>query len=233
MLEISGLKAGYDQAGVLRGVDMNIAAGQITALLGRNGMGKSSLVRSIMGLRPPQPQAGSIIYQGTEILGQPPHKIARMGIALVPQGRRLFDSLSVLEHLKVFARSPANNPWDLDRIFTLFPGLKQRKQHLASQLSGGERQMLAIARALVLNPCLLLLDEPSEGLAPVVIKQVEELIVELSSMGLSILLLEQNLPSALRLAHNVYIMESGRIVHQDSPQALLNNQQILKRYLGV
>ncbi len=237
MLEIRKLVAGYGPSSVLREVDLSVPAGQVTALLGRNGMGKTTLIRAIMGLTPPEVGGGSITYNGHELVGKKPHQISALGLALVPQGRRLFASLTVMEHLRVFASNKQNMPpgdiWSVERVFELFPRLSERKQHLGSQLSGGERQMLAIARALMLNPRLLLMDEPTEGLAPVVVKHVESFVAKLSATGLPILLVEQNLHSALAVAHNIYIMETGSIVHSAPASELKADSNTLRRFLGV
>lgn len=197
-------------------------------------MGKTTLIRSIMGLAPPQVRRGSITYAGAELRGLAPHAVAGKRIGLVPQGRRLFASLTVTEHLQMI-RKTTDGPaaWTAERLFHLFPRLAERRQHRGSQLSGGERQMLAVARALMLNPQLLLMDEPSEGLAPVMVEHLETIIAQLRDTGLGILLVEQNLYSALAVADEVYLMETGAIVHRSSAAALREDRATMERYLGV
>ena len=231
MLETRDLHSYYGEAHVLAGVSLDVPAGRIVALLGRNGMGKTTLIRSIMGLAPPEARSGSIRYKGEELRGLPPHRIAQKRIGLVPQGRRLFPSLTVMEHLTAMRRK--GSTWTVARIFGLFPRLGERRQHRGSQLSGGERQMLAVARALMLDPELLLMDEPSEGLAPVMVQHLEGIIAQLKSAGLAILLVEQNLYSALAVADDVYILETGKIVYHGSPADLQTNRDTLYRFLGV
>ncbi|CAM5205307.1 Branched-chain amino acid transport system ATP-binding protein OS=Castellaniella defragrans OX=75697 GN=HNR28_002269 PE=3 SV=1 [Castellaniella defragrans] len=235
-LEIKALSSGYRNAKVLHGVSMTVPEGQVIALLGRNGMGKTTLIRSIMQVAPPSIDSGSITWRGQEIVGLAPDEVAMKGIGYVPQGRRLFASLTVQEHLDIVPkRTPdaGHAAWNIARIYQLFPRLGERKKHRGGQLSGGERQMLAIARALMLNPSLLLMDEPTEGLAPVMVQTVEHAIAELKTTGITILLVEQNLRSALTVADNVYILETGQIVHHASAQALSSDTATLHRYLGV
>jgi branched-chain amino acid transport system ATP-binding protein len=232
MLEVEALHSGYGESRVLRGVTLAVPAGKIVALLGRNGMGKTTLIRSIMNLAPPNVTEGSVRFKGKELRGMAPHHIARQRIGLVPQGRRLFASLTVMEHLLVLGLR-RDSRWPPDRIFSLFPRLAERRKHRGGQLSGGERQMLAVARALVLDPELLLMDEPSEGLAPVMVEHLEQIIGQLKDAGLAILLVEQNLYSALSVADEVYILETGRIAWQGLPAGLQSNQATLERLLGV
>ncbi len=234
MLEVAGLHSFYGEAHVLRGVSLAVPPGRVVALLGRNGMGKTTLIRSIMGLAPPTVRDGSIKYDGRELRGLRPHEIATLRIGLVPQGRRLFASLTVTEHLTMVARRPESGEgWTVAKIFELFPRLGERRQHRGNQLSGGERQMLAVARALMLNPRLLLMDEPSEGLAPVMVQHLESIIAQLRETGLGILLVEQNLYSALTVADEVYILETGAIVHHCAADALRNDRETMHRFLGV
>lgn len=234
MLEVADLHAGYGDAQVLHGVSINVAEGRVVALLGRNGMGKTTLIRAIMGMTPPRVRQGSVRFNGRELCGLSPHSIAQQRIGLVPQGRRLFPSLTVVEHLTMRgSRAARASAWTLDRIFELFPRLAQRRQHRGNQLSGGERQMLAVARALTLDPELLLMDEPSEGLAPVMVQHLERIVLELKSRGHAILLVEQNLYSALAVADEAHIMETGRIVHRGTPDALRSDAATLHRFLGV
>ena len=233
MLEVRDLHSYYGDAHILNGVALAVPKGKVIALLGRNGMGKTTLIRSVMGLTPPRVTQGSIRYGGEELCGLLPHQIARKRIGLVPQGRRLFGSLSVTEHLTVFASRPASSPWPAERVFDLFPRLAERRHHRGNQLSGGERQMLAVARALVLDPQLLLMDEPSEGLAPVMVQHLEGILLQLCKTGLAILLVEQNLYSALAVADEVYILETGAIVYHGAGKALAADRGAMHRFLGV
>jgi len=231
-LSIAGLHSYYGEAHVLQGVSLEVARRKVVALLGRNGMGKSTLIRSIMGLRPPAVHDGEILYRGESLRGLSPHQIAQKRIGLVPQGRRLFASLTVIEHLTMVDRRPGA-AWTVSRVLELFPRLADRRNHRGNQLSGGERQMLAIARALMLDPELLLLDEPSEGLAPVMVQQLEGILQQLKQTGLAILLVEQNLYSALAVSDEVYVLETGKIVVRGSPADLLGDRTTMERFLGV
>jgi branched-chain amino acid transport system ATP-binding protein len=236
MLEVHDLHAYYALAHVLRGVSIDAADGRVVALLGRNGAGKTTLVSSVMGLPPAQVRFGNIRYRGHDLVGRSPHEVARLGIGLVPQGRRIYRSLTVLEHLRVAARPPragAASAWDQQRVFSLFPQLAERKDLRGGALSGGEQQMLAIARALMGNPLLLLMDEPSEGLAPIVLQQLCERLLELKRAGLSIFLVEQNLGLALRLADEVHVLDRGHIVFRGNAAALGADADVKQRYLGV
>ena len=233
MLEVANLHAAYGDAQVLRGVSMRVDKGRVVALLGRNGMGKTTLIRSIMGMTPPRVVDGSIAFHGRELRGLAPHQVARQRIGLVPQGRRLFGSLTVTEHLTMLGSRTRGSPWSLSRLFELFPRLGERRQHRGHQLSGGERQMLAVARALALNPELLLMDEPSEGLAPVMVRHLERTVLELRAMGYAILLVEQNLYSALAVADEAYILETGSVVHHAGVDALREDRTTMHRFLGV
>jgi branched-chain amino acid transport system ATP-binding protein len=230
MLEVADLHSYYGQAHVLDGVSLAVEAGQVVALLGRNGMGKTSLIRSLMGLPQPRVRSGSVRFLGEELRGMAPHHIARKRIGYVPQGRRLFASLTVAEHLAIVP--PPHGAWTAQRIYELFPRLAERREHRASQLSGGERQMLAVARALMLDPRLLLMDEPSEGLSPVMVQHLEEIVRQLKAQGIAILLVEQNLYSALANADAVYILEGGRIVHRGAPSSP-HDPAVRQRFLGV
>jgi branched-chain amino acid transport system ATP-binding protein len=233
MLRIEGVSSGYGNAEVLRGVDLEVPEGRVVALLGRNGMGKTSLIRTVMGLQPPQRHAGTIVYRDRKLTDRRTFEIAREGIALVPQGRRLFRSLSVVEHLTLAHRRRGENAWTVERVFELFPRLGERRNHMGNQLSGGERQMLAVGRALVTNPDLLLTDEPSEGLAPIMVQALEQTFRSLKASGLTMLLVEQNLHSALSVADDVSILENGRIVYRGAPAALMADKAALQRHLGV
>ena len=238
MLEVRDIHSYYGLAHVLQGVSLAVPAKTVIALLGRNGMGKTTLIRSIMGLSPPVVRSGSVVFGGEELRGKAANEIARKGLGLVPQGRRLFPSLTVQEHLAMVRRPPSGDgadrvSWDLPRIYELFPRLAERKNHRGAQLSGGERQMLAIARALMTNPDLLLMDEPSEGLAPLLVQRLREELTELKTSGLSILLVEQNVRLALAVADHVHIIERGRSVYQGRPAALQAERAIMQKYLGV
>lgn len=238
MLEVRDIHSYYGLAHVLQGVSLAVPAKTVIALLGRNGMGKTTLIRSIMGLSPPVVRSGSVVFRGEELRGKAANEIARKGLGLVPQGRRLFPSLTVQEHLTMVQRPPSGDGagrvcWDLPRIYELFPRLAERKNHRGGQLSGGERQMLAIARALMTNPDLLLMDEPSEGLAPLLVQRLREELTELKTSGLSILLVEQNVRLALAVADHVHIIERGRIVYQGRPAELQAERAIMQKYLGV
>ena len=233
MLEVRDLHSGYGEAVVVRGVSLDVAPGEIVALLGRNGMGKTTLIRSIMGLVPPQIRAGTISWRGDNLVGMKPHDIAARKIAIVPQGRRLFPSLTVTEHLTMLKSPRAKDGWTVDRVFGIFPRLAERRYHRGGQLSGGERGMLAVGRALMIDPQLILMDEPSEGLAPVMVQHLESIILDLKKEGLSILLVEQNLYSALAVADRVYIMETGQIVHQGDAKEMSQQTDVLFARLGV
>ena len=234
-LEVSGLHVGYAGAEVLRGIDLTIAADETVALLGRNGMGKTTLVRSICGLRPPVTTAGSIFYEGADITKRTSFQINRAGIAVVPQGRHIFGSLTVLEHLAaVRKRKPTTGePWTVERVFDFFPRLSGRQKSFAKSLSGGEQQMLAIGRALMTNPSLLVMDEPSEGLAPTVLDVIQDRVAGLRGTGLSVLIAEQNVDLALDMADRIVIIDGGEIPWTGAPAELRDDPTTLERYLGV
>jgi branched-chain amino acid transport system ATP-binding protein len=234
MLVIDRLIASYQLAQVLNGVSLEVPEGALVAILGRNGMGKTSLCRCIMGLSPPQVSSGSIEYGNRSIVGRPPHEISRSGLGYVPQGRHIFPSLDVVENLTMAARGSMNGDgWTLEDVWEMFPRLEERKTQGAGQLSGGEQQMLAIARALMTNPGLMVMDEPSEGLAPVVVESLAERLHGLKGSDLSMLLVEQNLTLAMSLADVLYVMENGRIVFRGGPEELEASDDVKRRYLGV
>jgi branched-chain amino acid transport system ATP-binding protein len=233
MLEVEDLHSFYGAAHVLHGASLTVAEGEVVALLGRNGMGKTSLIRSIMRLNQPTVRRGSIRWRGDDLMALRPHEVARRRIALVPQGRRLFASLTVVEHLTMLKPARAASGWTVERVLELFPRLGERKHHRGNQLSGGERQMLAVGRALMIDPDLVLMDEPSEGLAPVMVQHLEGIIAELKRAGLTILLVEQNLYSALAVADRVYVLETGRVVHEATAAEVQGEEDSLMRYLGV
>jgi branched-chain amino acid transport system ATP-binding protein len=232
MIELHDIHTWYGDSYVLQGVSLQAKDATCVVLLGRNGMGKTTTIRSIMGLTPPR--KGEIVLNGQNIVGLPPFRIARLGIGLVPQGRMIFPSLSVTENLKMAARTgDKEDPWTLQKVFTLFPKLKERSKNKGNLLSGGEQQMLTIARALMTNPDLILLDEPSEGLAPIVVQEVFRVIEQLKASGHSILLVEQDFGMAMEVADYVYIMSKGSIVYESTPEELIDNESIKSRYLGV
>lgn len=235
VLSAEGVRCRYGAAEILRGVDLEVAEGEVVALLGRNGMGKTSLVRSIVGMRPPDLAGGTVTWDGTDISRSPSHVIARKGISIVPQGRHVFGSLSVRENLTVAARPARNGSgWTMDRVLEFFPRLRERLDNSGGNLSGGEQQMLAIGRALMTNPRLVLMDEPSEGLAPIVVGQIRERIESLKGGELTILLVEQNLGLAMRVADRIYILgEHGRIVWHGTPAELDDDSTTKKTHLGV
>ncbi|HKO08488.1 MAG TPA: ABC transporter ATP-binding protein, partial [Alphaproteobacteria bacterium] len=209
MLRVEGLHTYYGQGHILHGVDLEIPEGGIAAVLGRNGVGKTTTVRSIMGLTPPS--RGRVLLAGEDVAGRPSHAIARLGVAYVPEGRKIFPDLTVLENIAVAARRPAKR-WTLQRLLELFPALAERRRSKGWQLSGGEQQMLALARALVIDPKIMLLDEPSQGLAPQVVEELTRVIAGLGAEGVSVLLVEQNLRLAEAVADRVYVMVKGRMV---------------------
>ena len=229
MLSVQDVHTYYADSYILQGVTLDVQPGQVVALLGRNGVGKTTLARSIIGLTPAR--RGKILFKNTDITAMPAHRIARLGIGLVPQGRNIFQSLTVKEHLQVTARGQGQ--WNFDRVVELFPNLLNRLRSLGSRLSGGEQQMLAAGRALVGNPELLLMDEPTEGLAPIVVRELGRTLESLKRAGTSILLIEQQLAFALRHADVVFIMSKGRIVHRCLPDELAADAETKARYLGI
>jgi len=231
MLILDEIHTYYGDSHVLQGVSLRVGRGESVALLGRNGVGKTTTNHSIIAFRPPR--QGRILLHETDITHLPSYRIARMGVGLVPQGRGIFPTLTVRENLKLAVRNNRNGGWGLDRVLNTFPPLAARLTHRGAQLSGGEQQMLAIARALMTNPDLLLLDEPSEGLAPLLVAEIGRILSELRTQGLSILLIEQNLPLALGLTDRVYIMNKGRIVYEGAPGELRASEEVMHRYLGV
>jgi branched-chain amino acid transport system ATP-binding protein len=236
VLAIRDLRAGYGLSEVLSGVSLDVPDGALVAVLGRNGMGKTTLCRSIMSLAPPTVRSGSMDYDGRELAGLPAHKVARAGLGYVPQGRHVFPSLGVVENLTIAARDGGaedGGHWTLDRIWEMFPRLQERRRNQAGQLSGGEQQMLAIARALMTNPTLLIMDEPSEGLAPMIVEHVREQLQELKGSSLSILLVEQNYNLAIKLADVAYVLENGEVVFRGSAEELDGDEEVKQRYLGV
>ena len=233
-LEVSGLYAGYGKATVLRSVDLVVPERQAVVLLGRNGMGKTTLMRSISGLHPPTVTDGSVRLLGEEILGLPNHAVSRRGLALVPQGRRVFGSLTVQENLTIGARHRQDDGWDLDRVYELFPRLAERRNQVGRVLSGGEQQMLAIGRALMTNPVLMLMDEPSEGLAPTVRDLVLDCLLLLKQEGQTVLLAEQNVDLAIAVADRVAVIgESGGIEWEGDPAQLRSDPALMNELVGL
>ncbi|HEY5378089.1 MAG TPA: ABC transporter ATP-binding protein [Pseudolabrys sp.] len=231
ILEVQDIHTYYGDAYVLQGLSLRIEQGQILGLLGRNGVGKSTLVGSIVGFNPPR--RGSIMFKGEDITHTSSFETVRSGMGLVPQGRRVFPTLSVEENLLVALRSPDRHGWSLARVYALFPRLKERRNQRAKTLSGGEQQMLAIGRALMTNPDCLIMDEPSEGLAPIIIQGLWEAIEQLKEQGLSILLVEQNAHLALKLVDYVHVMSKGQVVFSGLPADLRANDQVKANYLGI
>ena len=233
LLELRDVHAGYFTAGVLNGVDLTLERGEVHALLGRNGAGKTTLFRSICGLDQPTVTRGSIELAGTGLLGRPAHRIARMGVSLVPQGRRLFPSLTVRENLAIAARS-SDGGWDEAKVFDLFPRLAERRAQLSGTLSGGEQQMCAIGRALITNPTVLLLDEPTEGLAPIVHDVILDTLERLKQTDLSVLLAEQNVDFAMSIADRISVLgDEGVIAWSGRPEVLRANPQMLHDLVGL
>jgi len=233
MLEVVGLEAGYGTSQVLFGVDLAVGPGEVVTLLGRNGMGKTTTVRALMGLI--RPSGGRVLFDGESLAGLPSHRIARAGLGLVPEGRQIFPTLTVWENLVATAanRAAQASPWTVERVFELFPGLAERRRHPGHALSGGEQQMLAIGRALMTNPRLLILDEATEGLAPLVRAQIWDCLAHLKGLGQSILIIDKNLDALGHLADRHYVLEKGRVVWSGDPAALASDPAVKHRYLGV
>jgi branched-chain amino acid transport system ATP-binding protein len=232
MLRVLDLHTYYGDSHVLQGVSLHVEKGTVAAVLGRNGVGKTTLCRSIVGFTPAR--AGRVVFGGVEITHVPPHRICGMHLSLVPQGRRVFSSLTVYEHLAIAERRRESTPgWDVRKVFDVFPRLEERRHHRGNELSGGEQQMLAIGRALVANPVLVVMDEPTEGLASALVTDVANVIRRIKDEGTAVLLVEQNAAFAVALADRVHVMSRGRIVHSSEPAALWKNEGIKTQYLGV
>jgi branched-chain amino acid transport system ATP-binding protein len=232
MLEVDGVHTFYGLSHILFDVSLRVAAGEAVCLLGRNGAGKTTTLRSIMGVL--APTRGRVRFKGEDVTASPPHMLARMGMAYVPDDRRIFADLTVGENLDIGTREPdGQRRWDRGRVYDLFPVLKEKEAHKGGHLSGGEQKMLAIARALVGNPDLLLLDEPMEGLAPLLVRALEDRIRTLKATGLTVLLAEQNLHSALRLADRCYVIDDGRIRYEGTVDDLKGNEEIRRKYLLI
>ncbi len=234
ILDVKQINTYYETSHILFDVSLTVDRGEIVCLLGRNGAGKTTTMRSIMGLTPPK--SGSVLFHGDELRGRPPHYIARKGMGYVPDNRLIFPDLTVLENLELGQKIPKNlegEPWTVERIYELFPVLAQRKSQLGGTLSGGEQQMLTLARTLMGNPELLLLDEPVEGLAPLVVKDLGKQILKLKEMGQTILFSEQNIRFATLTSDRAYVIDNGRMRYQGSIEELSDNEEIKKKYLMI
>ncbi len=229
MLVLEDIHTYYGDSYVLQGISLEVKVGSVVALLGRNGMGKTTLIRSIMGFTPPR--RGKVIFKAKDVTDVPDFRKARMGIGLVPQGRWIFPSLTVREN--VLIGEGAAGEWSLQEVHRLFPRLEARGRHMGNKLSGGEQQMLAIARTLMMNPDLVLMDEPTEGLAPLIVQAVAEIILRVKSRGGTILLVEQNLQMARKVSDFVHVISRGRIVYSGHPDELWRNEEVKQQYLGV
>jgi branched-chain amino acid transport system ATP-binding protein len=229
MLGVEAIHSYYGESHILQGVSLQVEKGELVALLGRNGAGKTTTMNSIIGFL--RPRSGTVTIRGKNMTGHPPYAIAGAGVGLVPQGRRIFAPLSVRENLVFAARD--GGPWTLDRVYELFPRLRERQNVRGTSLSGGEQQMLAIGRALLMNPSVLLMDEPSEGLAPLIVRDIGRIIGELKQAGMAILLAEQNLAMALSVADRCYVLNKGQVVAEASAEALRGDEELKHRFLGV
>lgn len=230
MLEVNDIHTYYGRSHILQGVSMNLQKGEVICLLGRNGAGKTTTLRSIMGFTPPR--KGSIKFEGADLAKMPPYEICRLGIGYVPQDRRIFPTLSVEDNLEVVERR-VEGGWTVEKIFCTFPILEPLKSRKGRHLSGGEQQILAVARPLMTNPKLLLLDEPSEGLAPLIVRAIEELVRSIITTGISVVLAEQNMRFAMSIAQRGYIIDKGRIHHQGTIEELKEDKEIIGKYLAV
>ena len=233
MLEVRNLETAYGDSQVLFGMELSVEVGQAVTLMGRNGMGKTTTIRSIMGLTPAR--SGSITFEGAEIRGLSDYKIAQLGLGLVPEGRQIFPNLTVRENLVATAanRSDAKAPWSVDKVFSMFPALAERARNMGNQLSGGEQQMLAVGRALMTNPRLLILDEATEGLAPLIRVEIWKCLENLKAEGQSILVIDKNVDALTRIGDRHFIVERGRVVWQGTSDELRADEGIQHRYLGV
>ena len=233
LLQIENLQAAYGRSQVLFGVDLEVYSGTVVSLLGRNGMGKTTTIRSLLGIT--QASSGRVRFSGQEVQQWPAYRISRLGIGLVPEGRQIFSLLTVRENLLATAanRHNLNSAWDLQKVYDLFPILQNRRDQLGESLSGGEQQMLAIGRALMTNPKLLILDEATEGLAPLIRDEIWRVLESLKEQGQSILLIDKNLEQLMRLVDQHFLMERGRIVWEGTSKELRQNPELIRRYLGV
>ena len=234
LLDVKNLKVSYGKSEALKGINLQVDEGEIITLVGANGVGKSTFLRALSGVV--KIATGEIWFQGKRIDRMPPYHIFKLGIAHIPEGRRIFTTMSVLENLELGAylrKDKDEIGRDLDNIYTLFPVLKERRQHAANSLSGGQQQMLVTGRALMARPKLLLMDEPSQGLSPILVKKVGDIIRDINKSGVTIILVEQNAQMALKLAHRAYVLESGNIVLEGNARELLHDERVVKAYLGV
>jgi len=233
LLEIDGIETCYGLSQVLFGLSLSVRSGEMVTLMGRNGMGKTTTIRSIMGLTPPR--AGSIRFAGDQICGLPPFRIAKLGVGLVPEGRQIFPNLTVRENLVAAAanRLGVSDPWTLEKVHTLFPRLAERSDNMGATLSGGEQQMLAIGRALMINPRLLILDEATEGLAPLIREEIWNCLSLLKAQGQSVLVIDKNVENLTRIADRHYIIERGHVVWTGTSQDLIAAPDLQHRYLGI
>jgi len=231
ILKVDAIHTYYGKSHILHGVSLEVGEGEVVALLGRNGVGKTTTLKSIMGLVPPR--SGRIVFNGREITRLPAYKVPRLGIGYIPQGKHIFPELTVLENLKIGLIRGKLDGDSLKGTFNYFPRLQERLDQMGGSLSGGEQQMLAIARALITNPRLLLMDEPTEGLMPLLVRLMKDIIKSIKGNGVSLLLVEQNLGTALEVSDKIYIMEKGMIVYEGKPQELAEDEEVKLRYLGV
>jgi branched-chain amino acid transport system ATP-binding protein len=232
MLNVEGIQTYYGKSHIIQGISLDVKAHECVSLLGRNGAGKTTTLKSIMGLVPPK--EGSIRFKGQEIAGRKPFEISRQGIGLVPEDRQIFTTLTVTENLRIsYQKERAGGQWDMDRVFEAFPRLADRRDNRGNQLSGGEQQMLAVARALMANPDLLLLDEPTEGLAPLIVEIVLEIIESIKREGLTIILVEQNVAATKKVADRYYILQEGCVVYHGSNEEFWSEPELQEKYLGV
>lgn len=231
MLEVKDINTYYGKSHIIQGLSLKVEEGEAVALLGRNGVGKTTTIRSIIGFTPPR--SGEIFFKGKQIARRKPETISKLGMGLVPQGRRVFPNLTVRENLTVAARGAAKGGWNLDEIYRYFPRLKEREKNMGNQLSGGEQMMLAIGRGLMINPELLLLDEPSDGLAPMVLHEIANIVAQLQQKGLSILLVEQNIKMALKIASRAYVLNKGQVAWEGPSEDLRNSEELQHQLLVV
>jgi branched-chain amino acid transport system ATP-binding protein len=231
MLQVKNINTFYGKSHILHGISLDVNRGELVSLLGRNGAGKTTTLRSIIGLT--SPRSGNILYEGADITEKKPFEICRAGIGYVPEDRRIFATLTVVENLNIAIQKGRQQQWDHERIFALFPNLAERKNHRGKELSGGEQQMLSIARALMGNPSLLLLDEPTEGLAPLVIEELIHVVGRIKNEGVTVLLVEQNVESTFKVADRHYILEQGKVVYSGSNDELMKDKEVMLRYLSV
>jgi branched-chain amino acid transport system ATP-binding protein len=231
MLELDGVSTYYGESQVLDDISMSVEEGEVLGVLGRNGAGKTTTLRTILGLV--KPRTGTVHFDGQDITDLPAHEISKRGISLVPEDRRIVPKFTVMENLRLVTDSMGGDEADVERVFELFPGLDDRRDHLGQELSGGQQQMLAIGRALIGDIRLLLLDEPLEGLAPLIVEDVKEIIDEISETGVTILLVEQDIMNALDVVDRSYVIDKGQIVHEDAAEDVRANQELLDEYLGI